>query len=140
MGKIKDLIHNGNLTEISEQTGISYRTLQNWRHGSNNWLADTENKLTALQKIINEKEGNKMKKYYLNDALGNHYFDVNDLPNSWEQDDNGWFTYNKSEFDWFIELAEAYDIVNRYDLNIDHIDDYENVVAYAQEEKARRNG
>lgn len=54
--KIKELLKNENLKEVSRQTGIPYRTLQNWKLGSNTWLKDVEDRLYKLNDYIKKKE------------------------------------------------------------------------------------
>ena len=36
--QINEYLQNGNLAEISRETNISYRTLQDWKLENNNWL------------------------------------------------------------------------------------------------------
>ena len=54
--KIKELLKNENLKGVSRQTGIPYRTLQNWKLGSNAWLKDVEDRLYKLNDYIKKKE------------------------------------------------------------------------------------
>lgn len=50
--QIKELLKNGNLAEISRETGIAYRTLQDWKLEKNKWLQQAEERLTKLQTYI----------------------------------------------------------------------------------------
>lgn len=58
--QIKDLLQNGNLAEVARETGIAYRTLQDWKLENNKWLQQAEERLTKIQNYINMEE-NKMK-------------------------------------------------------------------------------
>ena len=49
------------------------------------------------------------KKFYLNDLMKDYFFDVNDLSELWYHDDEGWFTYDEYEAEWFRDLSSAYD-------------------------------
>ena len=57
--QIKELLKNGNLAEVSRETGIAYRTLQDWKLEKNKWLQQAEERLTKLQTYIEEND--KMK-------------------------------------------------------------------------------
>ena len=57
--EIKNLLAKGNLSEVSRQTGIAYRTLQDWKLENNKWLVEAEERLSKLQTYINKGE-NKM--------------------------------------------------------------------------------
>jgi len=60
LNDIKNLISEGNLSDISRKTGIPRRTLQDWKLGNNDWLLAVENRLAKLQMYIKLEE-NKMK-------------------------------------------------------------------------------
>ena len=53
--KIKELLKNENLKEVSRQTGIPYRTLQNWKLGGNSWLKNVEDRLYKLNDYKKER-------------------------------------------------------------------------------------
>ena len=57
--EIKDMLQTENLSEVSRQTGIPLRTLENYKHGYNKSFQSMENTLTKLQTYIEER--NKMK-------------------------------------------------------------------------------
>lgn len=54
--EIKNLLAKGNLSEVSRQTGIAYRTLQDWKLENNKWLVEAEERLSKLQTYINKGE------------------------------------------------------------------------------------
>lgn len=51
---IEDCIKTSNLSELSRETGIPYRTLQDWRLEKNNRLKQTIERLTRIQEYIND--------------------------------------------------------------------------------------
>lgn len=57
--EIRDVVNNGNLRELSRQTDIPLRTLEDWRYGNSKALDQMEERLTKIQKYIN-KENEKM--------------------------------------------------------------------------------
>lgn len=59
--EINDLLQKGNLAEISRETGIAYRTLQDWKLGNNKWLQQAEERLATIQKYI-EKDYTRLDK------------------------------------------------------------------------------
>ena len=54
--QINEYLQNGNLAEISRETNISYRTLQDWKLENNNWLKQAEERLTKIQTYIQSEE------------------------------------------------------------------------------------
>lgn len=54
--QITELLQNKNLSDIAQETGISYETLQEWKTGKNNWLEQVEERLTKIQNYINVEE------------------------------------------------------------------------------------
>ena len=74
--KIKELLKNENLKEGSRQTGIPYRTLQNWKLGSNTWLKDVEDRLYKLNDYIKKKEVIEMKMIELLEEVSTNEFNA----------------------------------------------------------------
>lgn len=56
LDKIDQLIANGNLNEISRQTGISIRTLENYRYGKSKNFESMKETFKKLQKYEEENE------------------------------------------------------------------------------------
>lgn len=54
--QITELLQNENLTDIAQETGISYEILQEWKTGKNHWLEQAEERLTKIQNYINAEE------------------------------------------------------------------------------------
>jgi len=94
LDEIKELLLNGNLSEVARETGLKYRTLQSYKLKENKWLADTIDKLEKLQTYINVEEL-KMKNIANQEKLAflNHLAEVAADPNnrlSNEIDDKIW--------------------------------------------------
>ena len=77
----------------------------------------------------NEEE-NKMKTY-LNDIM-THYFDVQDLnTDKWHLDaENGFYTTDQAEIEWFTRLNEAYDNLTPKELRDGDFNDYDELIAF----------
>lgn len=59
---IENYIKNGNLAELSRETSIPYRTLENWKAGNNKWFTDVIDRMTKIQKFLDRIKGeNDMK-------------------------------------------------------------------------------
>lgn len=75
-------------------------------------------------------------KFYLNDIMGAHFFDTQDLNTDvWFLDDNGeWFTTDAEEAAWFEDLANAYDVTDEAEVieMAGYCNDYDDIIAYAQ--------
>ena len=65
--EIKNLLAKGNLSEASRQTGIAYRTLQDWKLENNKWLVEAEERLSKLQNYIEENDKMDKNLEYLHD-------------------------------------------------------------------------
>ena len=94
LDEIKELLLNGNMSDVARETGLKYRTLQSYKLKENKWLADTIDKLEKLQTYINVEEL-KMKNIANQEKLAfiNHLAEVaadpkNRLSN--EMDDKIW--------------------------------------------------
>ena len=74
------------------------------------------------------------KKFYLNDLMKDYFFDVNDLSELWYHDDEGWFTYDEYEAEWFRDLSNAYDVINEQGIVLDdeYVLDYDDIIHYAE--------
>lgn len=69
-------------------------------------------------------------KTYLNDIM-THYFDVQDLnTDKWIEDDNGFYTTDQEEIEWFKRLNEAYDNLTPQELRDGDFNDYDELIAF----------
>lgn len=69
-------------------------------------------------------------KTYLNDIM-THYFDVQDLnTDKWIEDDNGFYTTDQEEIEWFKRLNEAYDNLTPQELRDGDFNDYDDLIAF----------
>ena len=69
-------------------------------------------------------------KTYLNDIM-THYFDVQDLnADKWTEDDNGFYTTDQAEIEWFKRLNEAYDKPTLQELRDGYFNDYDELIAF----------
>ena len=69
-------------------------------------------------------------KTYLNDIM-THYFDVQDLnTGKWAEDENGFYTTDQAEIEWFIHLNEAYDNLTPHELRDGDFNDYDELIAF----------
>ena len=69
-------------------------------------------------------------KTYLNDIM-EHYFDVQDLnTDKWAEDDNGFYTTDQAEIEWFKRLNEAYDKLTLQELRDGYFNDYDELIAF----------
>ena len=69
-------------------------------------------------------------KTYLNDIM-THYFDVQDLnADKWTKDDNGFYTTDQAEIEWFKRLNEAYDNLTPKELRDGDFNDYDELIAF----------
>lgn len=70
------------------------------------------------------------KKTYLNEIM-EHYFDVQDLNEvKWQQDDEGFYTTDIEEIEWFQRLNKAYDNISQDDLVNIEFNDYDEIIGY----------
>ena len=68
-------------------------------------------------------------KTYLNDIM-THYFDVQDLnTDKWTEDENGFYTTDQAEIEWFKRLNEAYDNIPLEELVCGYFNDYDDIIA-----------
>lgn len=69
-------------------------------------------------------------KTYLNDIM-THYFDVQDLnTDKWIDDENGFYTTDQEEIEWFRRLNEAYDNLTPQELRDGDFNDYDELIAF----------
>ena len=69
-------------------------------------------------------------KTYLNDIMTN-YFDVQDLnTDKWIEDENGFYTTDQEEIEWFKRLNEAYDNLTPQELRDGDFNDYDDLIAF----------
>lgn len=69
-------------------------------------------------------------KTYLNDIM-THYFDVQDLDaNKWAEDENGFYTTDQAEIEWFKRLNEAYDNLTPRELRDGDFNDHDELIAF----------
>ena len=69
-------------------------------------------------------------KTYLNDIM-THYFDVQDLnADKWTEDENGFYTTDQAEIEWFTRLNEAYDNLTPKELRDGDFNDYDELIAF----------
>ena len=69
-------------------------------------------------------------KTYLNDIM-THYFDVQDLnTDKWIEDENGFYTTDQEEIEWFKRLNEAYDNLTPQELRDGDFNDYDDLIAF----------
>ena len=69
-------------------------------------------------------------KTYLNDIM-THYFDVQDLnTDKWIEDDNGFYTTDQEEIEWFTRLNEAYDNLTPQELRDGDFNDHDELIAF----------
>lgn len=69
-------------------------------------------------------------KTYLNDIM-THYFDVQDLnADKWTEDENGFYTTNQAEIEWFRRLNEAYDNLTPQELRDGDFNDHDELIAF----------
>ena len=76
-------------------------------------------------------------KTYLNDIM-THYFDVQDLntdkwnlnADKWAEDENGFYTTDQAEIEWFKRLNEAYDNLTPHELRDGDFNDYDELIAF----------
>ena len=69
-------------------------------------------------------------KTYLNDIM-THYFDVQDLNEAkWQQDDEGFYTKDIDEIEWFKRLNKAYDNLTTDELRDGDFNDYDDLIAF----------
>ena len=54
ISEIEKVIATGNLAEISRETGIPRRTLEDWRYENNKWFSTVKERLGSLQGYINK--------------------------------------------------------------------------------------
>ena len=70
-------------------------------------------------------------KTYLNDIIMAHYFDVQDLnTDKWIEDENGFYTTDQEEIEWFKRLNEAYDNLTPQELRDGDFNDYDDLIAF----------
>lgn len=60
--EIKKEVKNGNLRQLSRETGIPLRTLQDWKASKNDWLENSIIRLTAIDKYLKGKKNHDNKK------------------------------------------------------------------------------
>lgn len=71
-----------------------------------------------------------MKKTYLDEIL-TYYFNVKDLNEKyWKEDDNGFYTTNKEEINWFKRLNKAYNEIPYHTLITIKFNDYDSIIEY----------
>ena len=69
-------------------------------------------------------------KTYLNEIM-THYFDVQDLNEAkWKQDDEGFYTKDIEEIEWFKRLNKAYDNISQEDLVNIEFNDYDDIIVF----------
>ena len=69
-------------------------------------------------------------KTYLNDIM-THYFDVQDLnTDKWAEGENGFYTTDQAEIEWFTRLNEAYDNLTPQELRDGDFNDYDELIAF----------
>ena len=69
-------------------------------------------------------------KTYLSD-ITKHYFDVQDLnADKWTEDDNGFYTTDQAEIEWFKRLNEAYNNLTPKELRYGYFKDYDELIAF----------
>ena len=75
-------------------------------------------------------------KTYLNDIM-THYFDVQDLnADKWTEDENGFYTTDQAEIEWFKRLNEAYDNLTPHELRDGDFNDYDELIAFYEGRKS----
>lgn len=81
-------------------------------------------------------------KLYLNEALNGHSFDVSELSDAWEQDEQGYFTTDVDEYQWFERLGRAYDLQEEYGIEIDdrYIGDHDDYIRQVEEKVSELKG
>ena len=85
--------------------------------------------MSIARQQSNRKKENEMKTY-LNDIM-EHYFDVQDLnTDKWTEDDNGFYTTDQAEIEWFKRLNEAYDNMTLHELRDGDFNDYDELIAF----------
>lgn len=123
--EIKAVINNESLKEVSQETGIPYRTLQDWKLGKNNWLVDVEERLTKIQNFFDYK--NSDNKNNVNDIANADYIMTFDSLSDYLDDDGNFKTF--SNFKWWEKLADSIAYlentdVNTLDLEVNELQDY----------------
>ena len=69
-------------------------------------------------------------KTYLNDIM-THYFDVQDLnPDKWAEGENGFYTTDQAEIEWFTRLNEAYDNLTSRELRDGDFNNHDELIAF----------
>lgn len=121
--EINELLQKGNLAEISRETGIAYRTLQDWKLGNNKWLQQAEERLTLLQNFINMEE-NKMN---INKIKNMDYIWVFDDLSEFLDEDQNFISHD--DFEWWNDLANALAYledqgIDTEDLKVNELEDY----------------
>lgn len=78
---------------------------------------------------------NEKKSFYLSEALEGWYFDVQDLNENWQYDDemSDYYTVNEEEYDWMVNLIEAYRKIAElgYENELEYLNDYDDVIGFA---------
>lgn len=77
----------------------------------------------------------KMQKYYFEELesqlLG---FDANDLSDLWHDDLDGLghYTLDEEEYEWFVNLAKAYELINEHGDSdtLNQCNDYQDIIDY----------
>lgn len=81
-------IENENLSELSRRTGISYRTMQDWKNSQNNWLNKTIKRFEVMQRAVRD-----MKNEFEIDGTSHRFYGVSNLS-----------TKNKNRYTALVEL------------------------------------
>lgn len=70
------------------------------------------------------------KKTYLHEILS-HYFDTQDLnTEAWTQDENGHYTTNQEEIEWFQRYENALNHIGNKELKSLEVNEYDDIIAY----------
>ena len=132
--KVKKALDNYTAYELSKVAGVRPHALQKYKNGD----AEIKNMRlgTALEIVKYVEERENMKKLYLNEVLPNELgFDVSELSNAWEQDENGYYTCDEEEYQWFEKLSRAYDLKEEYNIELDdrYINDWDDYIRQIEE-------
>jgi hypothetical protein len=72
-------------------------------------------------------------KIYLENLVGRNGFDINNLGEKWQEDDNGWYTTDEQEAAWYGDLGMAYDVFEGLGMQAPEFDDYDSLISYVKD-------